>query len=384
MSVAASIDFHRANGHISIDSYEKALIVQLGRSIESRIPVYLDVKFWILLRMAILSGETATPALELLGLLRNLVADGTIFCPISETSYLELVKQSDMRTRGCTARHMDELSLGVALIPYDRRIATELAVFLHSHGEDPESYHPLKHLVWTKVAYVLGVSHPVYERFDAATMLMLQKSFMDVMWATPLTELIDSRIKYFPGEDFDNRWAMTINTGVSQHAHELKSFQQALDDELRGAVSAVADIIMEVINDKAARKSIRPAIEGSKEYNDAQNAFQNVIYQALKRKPECRQQMPSFYIEASLHAAFRWNKTRRFKPNDMHDFHHACAALAYCGVFMTEGPLNSVLQSQHLGLNKLYACKVFSDVPSAIAHLRSLKVRSVARGVAEA
>jgi hypothetical protein len=114
---------------------------------------------------------------------------------------------------------------------------------------------------------------------------------------------------------------------VSQHAHGLKSFAQALDDEIRGAVSAVGDIIMEVLNEKAARKGIPPAAEGSESYYKAQNAFQNIIYFALKKKPECRLQLPSFYIEACLHAAFRWDKTRRFKPNDMHDFHHACAAL---------------------------------------------------------
>jgi hypothetical protein len=364
---------HHDSGHISVDRYEKSLLVALGYSIERRIPVYLDVKFWILLRKAILSGATTSPEVELLSLLRSQVANGTIFCPISETTYLELVKQSDQHTRELTATLIDELSLGIALIPFDRRIATEIAVFFHSFGDDPEPFHPLKHLVWTKLAYVLGPHHPIDDRFDVATMLMLQKSFIDKMWTMPLAELVDDRIRYFPGDEFDKRWADTINAGVSQHASELKSFAQALDDELRGAVSAVGDIIMEVMNAKAARKNISLAVEGTETYRKAQNAFQNVIYQALKQKPEYRLQMPSFFIEASLHAGFRWDKSRRFKPNDMHDFHHACAALAYCEVFLTERPLRTILEAQHLGLSKLFSCKVLSDVPSAIAHLRTLK-----------
>ena len=152
MSAMSTIDEHRATPHISIDRYEHARIVQLGRSLDNRTPIYLDIKFWILLRDAALSGGGQdTPEYELLDLLRNLVARERIFCPISESIFLELMKQSDRGSRVRTAMLIDDLSLGVALIPYDRRIATEIAHFFHSFHAKGESLHRLNHLMFSKL-----------------------------------------------------------------------------------------------------------------------------------------------------------------------------------------------------------------------------------------
>lgn len=369
----ATIDEHRATSHISIDRYERARIVQLGRSLDNRTPIYLDTKFWILLRDAALSGGgQAAPEYELLDLLSNLVARDRIFCPISESIFLELMKQSDRDSRVRTAKLIDDLSLGVALIPYDRRIATEIAHFLHSFHAKGDTLHRLNHLMFSKLSYVLGVMHPVPEQLDKATVLAIQKAFMDRMWLLPLTEMIEV-IGAYPAEDLDNtRWANVINKGNARHADEIRSFEQTWDAEIRGVVEFCGDLIMDVVGSMAESQNVSPPTKGTPEYLSARSKFQNVVYHGLKKRPEVRKQWRSLYIEACLHAAFRWDKKRRFEPNDMYDFHHACAALGYCSAFFTEHGLKTVLSSPRLDLNKLFECRVISDVDEALAYVKGL------------
>src|SRR5207302_1314667 len=123
-------------------------------------------------------------------LLRQGVASGKLFCPASESVFLELLKQSDPSSRTATARLIDELSLGVTLLPNQARAATELARFIHSF-EDSANLHPLRHLVWSKLSYVLGFVHPTSAAFDADTDLVMQKAFFDHMWIIPLTTMVE-------------------------------------------------------------------------------------------------------------------------------------------------------------------------------------------------
>jgi hypothetical protein len=176
-----SINGHRTTPHISIDQYVKSRQVVLGRSLNNRTAVYLDINFWIILR-DVAAGTSADRAkVELLQLLRELVTAGRVFCPISESIFLELMKQSDSNSRLKCASLIDELSIGVTLIQDNTRMATELARFIHLSCHEEDDLHPLRHLVWTKLTYVLGVTHPAPSRLDAATALAMQKSFFDNM-----------------------------------------------------------------------------------------------------------------------------------------------------------------------------------------------------------
>jgi hypothetical protein len=52
----------------------------------------------------------------------------------------------------------------------------------------------------------------------------------------------------------------------------------------------------------------------------------NLLYHAFK-KPETRDALRTIHVTASIHAGMRWDKDRKFKPNDYYDFEHATAAL---------------------------------------------------------
>ena len=120
---------------MNIDQYVRSRIVDLGRSLKNRSKIYLDLRFWIIARDVAAGMNAGAAEQELLRLLCEGVAQGTMICPISETTFMELMKlKKTPSSRIATANIIDELSLGVAVIPLDLRIGTEIAQFTHARA----------------------------------------------------------------------------------------------------------------------------------------------------------------------------------------------------------------------------------------------------------
>jgi hypothetical protein len=373
---AMNIDEHRTTPHISIDQYVRSRLVALGRSLDGRAAVYLDTKFWIILRKAQAGVGSHSDEVELLKLLRRLTTEGRVFCPISESIFMELMKQADSKSRLETARLIDELSLGVTLTSYDTQLATELAHYIKATAYQRDALYPLHHLIWSKLVYVLGFQHPASTPFDAATELAIKKAFFDKMWATSLAEIVTQIGGAMPPEGVEfTELAGNLNDGTAQHADELRSFAQAYAAELRGVVDACGDMLMEIVTDVMAREAGSPPPRGSAEWLNLQATWKSVVFEALK-KGSAKQQLRSMHIGACLHAAFRWNKARRFTANDIYDFQHAAAALAHCRGFFTEHSLRTIVTANHVALDKLYDCRVVSEVAEAVEFLRGMDAKT--------
>ena len=91
-------------------------------------------------------------------------------------------------------------------------------------------------------------------------------------------------------------------------------------------------------------------------------------------KAEGRAAFGNIVVPATLHAAFRAERGRRFKPNDVFDFRHAAAALPNCDVFLTEGKLARLMRTGHVALAQNYSCRVASNAGEAIELLKSLGI----------
>jgi hypothetical protein len=324
------------------------------------------------------AGSGTEAEQQLLRLLRELARAGTVFCPISESVFMELMKQEDSQSRLRTAQLIDDLSFGISLIPYDMRAATELAHFIHSRGYEASALHPLRHLIWSKLSYVLGTVHPSSKLFDPETGLAIQKAFFDEMWSMSLVDVVKTIGTATPPDNSALiNLAARLNTGNAQHTDEVRSFIQAYAAESRGAVSVFGDTVMNIVSDIAAKHKNPFPSRGSNEWNEQQRRWRNLLFLALQGE-EARQELPSIHIMTCLHAVFRWDKSRRFQANDFYDFFHASAALAFCQAFFTERSLRSVITANHLGLDKLYGCRVVADVSEAIDYLGTLNLPSTA------
>ena len=104
---AMNTEYHRSNGHISIDRHVKSRVVELGRLLDARAAIYLDTNFWILLRKSALGLDSNNANSELLRQLHSGVTKEKLFCPASDSVFLELLKQSDSSSRVATARLID-------------------------------------------------------------------------------------------------------------------------------------------------------------------------------------------------------------------------------------------------------------------------------------
>jgi hypothetical protein len=91
----SAIDMHLASPDVSLDEHVRRRQIELAISLESRRAIFLDVKYWIVLREIATAVRTASREIEFLRLLRTLVADGKVSCPISDGTFAELFKQRD-------------------------------------------------------------------------------------------------------------------------------------------------------------------------------------------------------------------------------------------------------------------------------------------------
>lgn len=361
--ICASFDSHRLNPDITTDEYVRARRIQLGKSVMSRERIYLDKRYWIILREVMLERDNDPSSVSLLAALRARVHSKKSICPISETLFVELLKQQDLYTRKATAVLIDELSEGVTLAPHPERVATELAHFIHSCDQQRD-LHPLVDLVWSKLSYVLGVQHPTNTIFSEGEQRVIQKAFFDHMWDYSLSEMF-AVIGAAPPPiaDFEGS-AIKLNEESAKHADEIKSFKQAYRTEMIGGLSLVMSMAREVLEEINHRTTGKQVQRSEDEKREHEVQLLKCFDTAIETKAVVLA-LRTLHIGALCHSAVRWDKKRKLTGNDLCDFHHAEAAVGYCNVFLTEKPLRTMLQQNHLGLERDFPCKVISSLSEA-------------------
>ncbi|MFM0500257.1 hypothetical protein [Paraburkholderia caffeinilytica] len=361
-NLADRFAFHRATPQITIDEYERRRVIELGEWVVARDRIYLDKCFWIHLRAARSLAPTPPGASDLLDALVAGVSSGQLVCPISDVLFLELMKQSDPATRGATAELIDELSCGITLSSEPTRVATEVAHFLHANAG--HRVHPLEHLVWTKVPYILGVQHPVATAFPEHEQVVIQKAFFDHLWEIPLSTMVRTIGNSWPLPSQFVDIADRLNRDNAAHASEMKSFSQVYRDEINGVLELAAPIAADVLHDMAV-KALGPDIQPSEEEREGVRRQCLGLLRAAVRKPAGRRALRTLQVGALLHAALRWNRTQKLNANDMFDFHHAGAGLGYCDALLTDGPMHALLMQRNLAVERDFPCRVMSSVEEA-------------------
>lgn len=372
--IADRFVLHRATPEVTVDQHVRRRVIELGEWVMARERVYLDKCFWIHLRTARMNEPSPTGASALMASLAAGVSAGRLICPISDVLFLELMKQTDPATRIATAELIDELSCGVSLSPEPTRVATEVAHFFHANVG--HSVHPLEHLVWTKVPFVLGVQHPVSPAFPQEEQLVVQKAFFDHLWEVPLSTMVETIGNAWPPTPHFGDLAIRLNRNNAAHAASMKSFAQVYRDEINGVLEVAAPIAADVLQDMA-RKALGPDIEPSAEQRETTVRQCLGLLRAAVRKPVGKRALRTLHAGALMHAAVRWNRTQKIDANDLFDFHHAEAALGYCDAFLTDGPMHTLLKQRHLAIEREFPCRVMSSVGEAADWARDRYVRHV-------
>jgi hypothetical protein len=358
----------------------RAKRVTLGKEVLRKYRVYLDTKYWIHLR-DVAMGRPSPPEYKAIYDALLVLTPKTAICPASEGILVELLRQNSQETRLATARIIDRLSAGVAMQDATLRRKAELLNFVRRAINSTAHFPPFQAYGWTKVGYVLGEFFPEIEGLPAHTQNALQESFDALLWDHTLEGMVATLGDPLPERITDNKWmdslSDSLNAGKFTYAHEVASFQGAFLAELGGILDFYSDefaSLLEYLFATDGRGIAKPTDDQRKE---AGRQFRNLVYHAF-RLGRTSTQLPSFHIKALIHAAVRWDRNRRFKPNDWLDFRHTVAALPYCSAFFTDRSMRALLCSAPLKLDIAYGCSIVSDPKEAIGVLQAVMTQSLA------
>ena len=352
-----------------IFAYAREKQIELSKLVLGRFKIYLDTKFWILLR------ETKTPtSTELIRLLHTGKNCGRLICPVSASTVIEVAKQKNTSSRRIgSARLIDELSLGVTLLPSEQRAATEFAHFLSKFNGSCNLYE-VRELIWTKIPYALGYLFPTNSELSADENFSFQKYFVDTLWNLSLTDFFGrlSEEKIGWDQQRSQESARRLSADIHHHSSEIKSYQQVYIDEVAGAVDLLGDEFAGFAVYQARKDGRRAPVRDSEEWREAKRLCCNMVGNLLRLSPKARFWFPTIHVEASLHAALRWNKGRNFKANDFFDFEHAVSALAYCDTFFTEKSLCHLVTAKNTNLQEVNGCSVTANLDEAVSIVSNL------------
>lgn len=356
---------HEGRSNLSLEEYYRQLRIELGDNVLTMKIVYLDTKFWLLLRDASLHPDRDSKTTNFLKLCVKLVSVKKCIFPISEDTFLEITKQVDLKTLKATARMVDKLSMGISIIGFEERVNTEVIHFIYHTLKKP--VFDMSQLVWTKLAYNMEFYTFEHPSLSQSENLVMQKSFLDQMWSISMMEMIEVMLeggKYTRAPDFN--MADLWNAGKSRHHHEARSYQQMYLNEIAGIVDCFRENLAELsvaIFEQDTGKKV-PNSEKEQHKAESMRLWGNVIYNLFRLK-KVGNHLPSMNIVASLHAAVRWDKNRKYEDNDYHDFRHAVSALPYCDFFFTERSLAHLVTQKNLAFDQVYSCKVGSNITFA-------------------
>lgn len=356
---------HKSQVGVSAQAYRDRHLKAFTEAVGARKAVYLDVNYWIDLQQADAGNPRHPEYTALLTTLRQGAAAKTTFCPPSFGLVMEIAKQRDETTRRATARLIDELSGGIALVADDDIVGLEVAGLVRA-GLAKRPPAPPRNLVWTPLGCMAAdvIPPPMPLVRTRQQQQRIEKAYFDSLLAMTAEEVLSV--------DFgDNRqvWddlAQSLTEGAHAHAHEIGKFSDLLESELFGAAKGSADLIQAGGNALFRRSGLAEhALPSSDEWA-------KLVFLSMKSDERARRALPSLHVRAGLHALVRWNRTQKFKPNDVYDFGHAAAALGYCDLFLTEGPLKDLLGRGPLQLGDTSDCRVVAAPDQAVSAVTAL------------
>lgn len=358
-----SLEEHRRSPDVSIEQHIAARAAALRRSLERRIPIYLDSRFWIMAREVEDGTSQRSDEREIVRLLNQMVDSGKAFCPISEPTFSELMKQGNEDQRAATARSAQRLSRGISILPTHECMVAEaehLILGRLATGQTPERVP-----AWTSLAYVLGNMHVADTPFAAADELAIQKAFYDRMWDEPLTAIaLSMDSETYTGSDELERQARDLTEANARHSAAMKSFAQVLESEFRGSAETIVE------RSPRLRSTFEPL---ERAIGRPPGLLAIAAISSVLMDEQQARSMPCAHVGAVVHALFRWEyRDKPMTANDLVDFRHAAAALSHCPLMLTEDGLRKTLSHRRMSLAAIHGTTVLSNRDEIASYLQQL------------
>lgn len=358
-----------------ISAYVQSKRVALAQEICRKKKIYLDTKYWALLRDVRLKRSRCKSTSELLSRIEELVKAGKAICPLNADVFFEVFKQNDRHTLQASVELMDDLSCGICLLPLTERIPAEVFHFMEANRKGTDKVFRLDELMWTKAAYIIGFVTPSFSEMSDQDSLRIQKEFADDLWTIRLKDMLrtmsvdKAASKRFAFPDISSE----LNEGKMSSLDEHKSFKSLFLCEVQGMLDVHKPEFASLMRYLYERDTGKALTQVEAANDDSGQLIANLIYHAFRLNKVERDALPSIRIGAALHSALRWDRNRNYKSNDLFDFRHAEAALSYCDYFFTEKSLCHLVQNRNMKLSETFECQVHHRAEDALTSLSSIQ-----------
>lgn len=346
----------------SYNSHLKSKMLNLyEHKIKNRKVIYLDTKYWLILRDQ-LSSELNN---SLLNNIYKLHKSGNYIFPISDITFLEILKQTDPITRNKTINLIDTLSEGITSISSLERLKLEVMIFFgKAMGMN---LHNIKEMLMTKLSFILGKYIPPYKFKKLETTIEINEKFLDHLWELKLNKIVE----YLNLEEWEHHEDNTdyLNHQKTIHLNDHKSFKSLYMTEIGGILDSHETLINKAIKDLYYYYTGNEQEYKKESEND--NKIKNLLYHSFKLN-KIKTELPLIDIPSGLFAAVRWDKKKNHHKNDTYDFLHASFALPYSDYFFTEKHLKSLITNGNLKYDQKYNCKVLAKLKDVEAEVKNI------------
>lgn len=314
--------------------------------------IYLDLKFWILLRDGAESNDQII--VQIAKKISELYSSGKCIFPISDIIYYETMKQGDETKRSASIALLDRYSEGLAMVSAMHQFQIAFGYWVRKHLKIDNLSGP-KESVWSSINLVIGF--PGFAEHAENLNEQLQMSFFDFAGKISLSAIHKNIVLPFvPFKGKDD--VEQLNEGKEKYKHQNKTFKELFISELDGFMQELKRYIQDELVAVFIQKMNRqPTIQEMADSNP--DDYCKLIIRLFKDE-KLSDELPLLKIFPSLFAMLRWNKGRVYKDgNDTIDVLHAVNALPNCQYFFTEKELKSMIVQ--LKLDKLFKCSVESE-----------------------
>lgn len=342
---------------------------ELSVQLTAKKAIFLDTKGWVHLRQAAFGDPTCATWLPVLELLRQLTASQQIFCPVSFTTVIEVLKQSDDRTREATANLLDELSLGIGFCAPDEQIIIEVDRQARIKTGSPER----DLSVWTRTCLTFMRDRLLDMKFSLPEQFPLFEACFNEVWNTPISKFIKN-LGHTPTENLTATVAR-LNSDNEAHRDEIKTFNALLESECIGAARFASRLTHTSVRPHIARKLAASGLSRFlAESPDEELETQAVIAWVVEalQTVEGRLQLPSLFTYAAIHAQIRWMRTQKLRDNDLPDHAQVGQAIGYCDALLLDRATRNVVVAPQIRLDQLYGTRIMTTPEEFSTYLQGL------------
>ncbi|MBI5214528.1 MAG: hypothetical protein HY960_02120 [Ignavibacteriae bacterium] len=305
---------------------------------------------------------------EIYSLLSYLVKEKQAICPLSYHTFRELFKQTDRESRLLTAEIMDNFSQQYCYISPTQIVGQELVIFIQNEQAriKQKSLHENIYFVWTKVPFILGELFPTWDN-ESEFSVQIRNKFLEYYSDISLKDIVEKLSIGLPHKS-SSELIEKVNKGKDEN-QSWSTYHEVFMHEIAGILDVLQNdfekmlmYYFEVNTGETISMEILRKLKGGKMIAD-------LIYKAFDKR-KIRKELPFINIKATIHAQYRYDKSRRFKENDIEDIGHTAWALPYCQYYFTEDNYATLIKQTKIDL--YYSTTVLSKEKDIIHELSKL------------